>query len=213
MAQSFINLYLYTLHILQVSQHFPAHPSSLYSLETRPALPEQRQQRLLEFFIHRRYFRPVQLYHRRSAGPRLYSTPRRVDIASVRNIQHTGVYDTDKGSSFLIDIVVMGGRARESLIWVLLALFTEAQKPKMLAATLKGWCQKSPHTARSNLHRKAILRSVFHDVRDIVIGPTAAIREDTPEAEGFVSARKASLQDIVESYRVQGCFIKTLKDH
>lgn len=59
-------------------------------------------------------------------GPRLYPTPRRVDIASVHNHQDMRLYNTDKSNSFVIDFVVMTEGARELLIWVLLTLLTEA---------------------------------------------------------------------------------------
>jgi len=49
-------------------------------------------------------------------GPRLYPTPRRVDIASVRNHQDMRLYNTDKSNSFVIDFVVMTECARKLLI-------------------------------------------------------------------------------------------------
>lgn len=122
----FVHIYDYALHILQVFKHVPAYTSSRYSLETRPALPKQWQQRLSELLIHWRYLRPLQLQRRMDPGPCLDPTPRRVDIASVRNHQDMRLYNTDKRNPFVIDFVVMTECARELLIWVLLTLLTEA---------------------------------------------------------------------------------------
>lgn len=130
----FVHIYDYALHILQVFKHIPT--SSRYSLETRPALLKQWQQRLPELLIHWRYLRPLQLQRRMDLGPRLYPTPRRVDIASVRNHQDMRLYNTDKSNSFVIDFVVITECARELLIWVLLTLLTEAYVSNVLAATL-----------------------------------------------------------------------------